>query len=138
MSAGPDFRPSSRSDCESRSMEHISASPSPPAFRLRSYSVWNSLVIQWLRIQLPMQGTWVQSLVWEDPTCLRVTKRMPQLLSLCSRARALQQEKSVQREPTSLPTAPRERPRAAVKTQHSQKYKEINIWKKKRENLLYL
>ena len=54
------------------------------------------------------------------------------------RARALQQEKSVQREPTSLPTAPRERPRAAVKTQHSQKYKEINIWKKKRENLLYL
>ena len=23
---------------------------------------------QWLRIHLPMQGTWVPSLVWEDPT----------------------------------------------------------------------
>ena len=27
------------------------------------------LVIQWLRICLPMQGTQVQSLVLEDPTC---------------------------------------------------------------------
>ena len=27
-----------------------------------------SLVAQWLRICLPLQGTWVQSLVWEDPT----------------------------------------------------------------------
>ena len=28
-----------------------------------------SLVAQWLRIRLPMQGTRVQALVWEDPTC---------------------------------------------------------------------
>ena len=28
-----------------------------------------SLVVQWLRICLPMQGTRVQSLVWEDSTC---------------------------------------------------------------------
>ena len=27
-----------------------------------------SLVVQWLRICLPMQGTWVRALVWEDPT----------------------------------------------------------------------
>ena len=27
-----------------------------------------SLVAQWLRICLPMQGTRVQALVWEDPT----------------------------------------------------------------------
>ena len=27
-----------------------------------------SLVAQWLRIHLPMQGTRIQSLVWEDPT----------------------------------------------------------------------
>ena len=27
------------------------------------------LVVQWLRICLPMQGTQVRSLVWEDPTC---------------------------------------------------------------------
>ena len=28
-----------------------------------------SLVVQWLRIRLPMQGTRVQSLVQEDPMC---------------------------------------------------------------------
>ena len=37
--------------------------------------IWRaSLVAQWLRIHLPMQGTWVQSLVREDPTCHRATK----------------------------------------------------------------
>ena len=33
-----------------------------------------SLVVQWLRIQLPMQRTWVHSLVQEDPTCHGATK----------------------------------------------------------------
>ena len=33
-----------------------------------------SLVAQWLRILLPMQGTWVRSLVQEDPTCCGATK----------------------------------------------------------------
>ena len=28
-----------------------------------------SLVVQWLRVCLPMQGTRVQARVWEDPTC---------------------------------------------------------------------
>ena len=28
-----------------------------------------SLVAQWLRIRLPMQGTRVRAPVWEDPTC---------------------------------------------------------------------
>ena len=28
-----------------------------------------SLVVQWLRTCLPMQGTWVRALVREDPTC---------------------------------------------------------------------
>ena len=36
--------------------------------------VWTSLVVQWIRIHLPMQETWVQSLVWEDPICHRATK----------------------------------------------------------------
>ena len=36
----------------------------------------DSLVVQWLRICLPMQGTWVQSLVQEDPTGLGATKTM--------------------------------------------------------------
>ena len=33
-----------------------------------------SLVAQEIRIHLLMQGTWVRSLVWEDPTCHRTTK----------------------------------------------------------------
>ena len=33
-----------------------------------------SLVVQWIRIPLPMQGTWVQALVREDPTCSGTTK----------------------------------------------------------------
>ena len=35
-----------------------------------------SLVVQWLRIHLPMQGTRVRSLVQEDPTCRGATKPM--------------------------------------------------------------
>ena len=52
------------------------------------------LVVQWLRICLPMQGTSVQSLVQEDSTCLGATKPVNhsdwglQALSL-----SLQQEK---------------------------------------------
>ena len=38
-----------------------------------------SLVAQWLGVCLPMQGTWVRALVWEDPTC----RGAAQLLSLC-------------------------------------------------------
>ena len=33
-----------------------------------------SLVAQWLRIRLPVQGTWVRALVWDDPTCRGATK----------------------------------------------------------------
>ena len=33
-----------------------------------------SQVCQWLRICLPMQGTWVQSLIWEDSTCHGATE----------------------------------------------------------------
>ena len=35
---------------------------------------WASLAAQWLRVCLPMQGTWVWALVWEDPTCCGATK----------------------------------------------------------------
>ena len=73
-----------------------------------------SLVAQWLRIRLPMQGTRVRSLAREDPTCRGATKpvrhnywawalepschnywaHMPQLLKPAApRARAPQQEK---------------------------------------------
>ena len=63
------------------------------------YIKWHSrvsLVAQWLRICLPMQGTRVRALIQEDPTCRGATKPVlnlcsracePQLLSLCSTAR---------------------------------------------------
>ena len=35
---------------------------------------WASLVAQWLRICLLMQGTRVRALVWEDPTCRGATR----------------------------------------------------------------
>ena len=35
-----------------------------------------SLVVQWLRIHLPMQGTWVRALVQEDSTCRGATESM--------------------------------------------------------------
>ena len=34
---------------------------------------WASLVAQWLGVCLPMQGTRVRALVWEDPTCRGAT-----------------------------------------------------------------
>ena len=39
---------------------------------------WSSLVVQWIRNCLPMQGTRVQFLVWEDPTCCGAAKPMSQ------------------------------------------------------------
>ena len=35
-----------------------------------------SLMVQWIRIHLPLQGTWVQSLVGEDSACHRRLKPM--------------------------------------------------------------
>ena len=38
-------------------------------FKLSESKARASLVVQWLRIRLPMQGTRVRALVCEDPTC---------------------------------------------------------------------
>ena len=50
--------------------------PEAPLFFIKRVPVagWTSLVVQWLRVHLPMQGTQVRSLVLEDPTCLGATK----------------------------------------------------------------
>ena len=40
----------------------------------RSYKVWTSLVVQWLRIHLPIPGIQLRSLAWEESTCHRATK----------------------------------------------------------------
>ena len=44
------------------------------AQRLRICLLRASLVVQWLRIRLPMQGTRVPALVREDSTCRGATK----------------------------------------------------------------
>ena len=41
---------------------------------IKEWKLGTSLVAKWLRIHLPRQGTWVQALVWEDPTCRGATK----------------------------------------------------------------
>ena len=41
---------------------------------VKNCNFWASPVAQWLRIHLPMQGTRVRALVWEDPTCHAATK----------------------------------------------------------------
>ena len=38
--------------------------------------LWAYLVVQWLGVPFAMQGTWVGSLAWEDPSCGRSTKPM--------------------------------------------------------------
>ena len=35
---------------------------------------WTCMVVQWLRICLPMQETWAGSLIWEVPTRSGATK----------------------------------------------------------------
>ena len=53
-----------------------------------------SLVAQWLRICLPIQGTRVQALVWEDPTCRGATRLVSHNYWACmSGACAPQQER---------------------------------------------
>ena len=111
--------------------------------RVKKRRLGVSLVAQWLRIRLPMQGTQVWALVWEDPTCRGATKPVCHNYWACAlepashgywahvpRARALQQEKPLQWEAHALqrrvaPAWPtRESRRAATKTQRSQKFKE--------------
>ena len=55
--------------CQWSSQEISRKFPNKNSFRA-------SLVAQWLRIRLPMQGAWVRALVREDPTCGGATKRV--------------------------------------------------------------
>ena len=86
-----------------------------------------SLVVQWLRIHLPIQGTQVQSPVWEDSTCHRATKTEPQLLSWRARAHTPRQENPPDEKPATAAreqgplVTTRESLCTAVKTQHDQK-----------------
>ena len=44
---------------------------------LKKETMGTSLVAQWIRSNLPVQQTRVQTLVWEDSTCCGATKPMP-------------------------------------------------------------
>ena len=63
----------------------------------RIHCLWTSLVVQRMRA-CPMQGTWLQFLVWEDPTCSGAAEPMGRqiLRTRCARACAQQQEKPLQ------------------------------------------
>ena len=41
---------------------------------IKEFQGGTALVVQWLRIHLPMHETRVRSLVWEDPTGLEAAK----------------------------------------------------------------
>ena len=68
-----------------------------------------SLVAQWLRICLPMQGTRVRALVWEDPTCRGATGPVsPNYWARASGACAPQREAAIVRGPrTAMKSGPR-------------------------------
>ena len=55
------------------------------------------LVVQWLGICLPMQGTWVRSLAWEDSTCPRASTE-----TTTTEAQALWSPWSATREATAM------------------------------------
>ena len=68
-----------------------------------------SLVAQWLRICLPMQGTRVRALVWEDPTCRGANGPVSHTCWACaSGACAPQREAAIMRGPrTAMKSGPR-------------------------------
>ena len=96
-------------------------------------------VVQWLRIHLSVWGTWVWSLVWEDSTSHEATNPLfhsywahaleptdrnywsSSAWSLCSTT----EERPPQR--AALMPQQKESPRAARKTQHSQKFKKLKV-----------
>ena len=67
-----------------------------------------SLVAQWLRICLPMQGTRVRAVVWEDPTFRRATRPVSHNCWACaSGACAPQREAAIVRGPcTAMKSGP--------------------------------
>ena len=98
-----------------------------PQHHLLKHSSWASLAAQWLRICLPMQGTRVRALVWEDPTCHGATKpatttEPARLKPVLRNKRGRDSERPAHRDEEWPPlAATRESPCTETKTQHSQK-----------------
>ena len=88
-----------------------------------------SLVAQWLRICLLMQGTRVRALVWEDPTCCGANRPVSHNYSRPARVepvlrnkRGRDSERPAHRdEEWPLLATTRESPRTETKTQHGYK-----------------
>ena len=51
-------------------------------------------MVQWLRIHLPMQGTWILPMVQEDLTCYKATKTASHSISACTLEPVLCNKKS--------------------------------------------
>ena len=77
-----------------------------------------SLVVQWLRIRLPMQGTRVRALVQEDPTCRRATKPLRHNYWACAPEPTSRNYWSLRASATKEATA-RRSPRTATKSSPS-------------------
>ena len=61
----------SRGDSKDEPMNSVSGFPRAACYQEHS---WTSLVAQWIRICLPMRGTWIWFLVWGDSTWHGTTK----------------------------------------------------------------
>ena len=100
------------------------------AGKLKRY-IGASLVVQWLRVCLPMQGTRVRALVWEDPTCRGATAPVSHnyCWACASGARAPQRDTATVRGPrTAMNSGPRSPQREKALTQ---KQRPKNTGKKK-------
>ena len=75
---------------------------------IKNTEIGASLVAQWLRVCMPMQGTRVRALVWEDPTCRGATKPVHHNYWACaSGACAPQREAATVRGPrTAMKSGP--------------------------------
>ena len=91
--------------------------------------VQTSLVVQWLRIRLPVEGTQVRSLVQEDPTSWGPAQpRYHSCWSACAQSPCSATRGRHGEQPA--PAAARESRCAAAKTQHSRRW--IQIVKRER------
>ena len=97
-----------------------------PSFRfslpLRK-TAWTFLVVQWLIICLPVQGTWVWSLVWEIFTCCRATK--PALCNYWAQAPRATAMTSLRRATKGQPPRTTRKSPRSNESQPSREYKQM-------------
>lgn len=92
------------------------------------YFAGTSPVAQWIKIYLLTRGTWVQSLVGEDPTCHGARKPVHHNYGACALEPMFHDKRNLSKEEPehgnklqSQLAASRQSPSTATKTQHSRK-----------------